>query len=115
MRRARNIIVIKGCKKFVYVQKKPYLCGAQERAHLIITNLKTYTEMSKDIRAMKITELGLLYFPNVTPRHARRRIRELIRDTTVLRKILGEINYEENTRLLTPKMVMIVYQYLGKP
>ena len=85
------------------------------RAHLIITNLKNYTEMSKDIRAMKITELGLLYFPNVTPRHARRRIRELIRDTTVLRKILGEINYEENTRLLTPKMVMIVYQYLGKP
>ena len=85
------------------------------RAHYIIKNPKTTTNMSKEYRVMKITEIGQQYFPNVTPRHARRRIRELIRDTTVLRKILGELNYEEDTRLLTPKMVMTIYQFLGRP
>ncbi|MDD6891202.1 MAG: DUF4248 domain-containing protein [Bacteroidales bacterium] len=65
---------------------------------------------------MKRTALALLYFPDATPRNARRRLTEWIHHCPELYALLTKGGRKFDGRQeLTAREVRLIQQYLGEP
>lgn len=71
--------------------------------------------MTKKLRSRSFGELAAEYFPTTCNRHARRKLRSWINLCKPLRIRLADLSYTDGTRTLTPRMVLMIYQYLGEP
>ena len=69
----------------------------------------------KKLKPRQCGELAVEYFPDLSERAARRKMRSWINYCKPLRGILAELSYNDKTRALTPRMVHAIYQYLGEP
>ena len=90
---------------FIYTQKKAIF------ASCTLIN----TIMTKKLRSRSFGELAAEYFPDTCDRHARRKLRNWINLCKPLRIRLADLSYTDTTRALTPRMVLMIYQYLGEP
>lgn len=71
--------------------------------------------MKNEPKSRTFGELAAEYFPDICERHARRKLRQWINICKPLRLKLGDLSYTDTTRSLTPRMVLMIYQYLGNP
>ena len=60
-------------------------------------------------------QLALMYFPQCTPRTARRNLTRAMQRIPALMADLQALGYRPTTKLLLPAMVDAVLQYLGPP
>lgn len=67
------------------------------------------------MNTLSIKEISLLYFPNSTPKSAASQFKRWLRYNKKLWAELAEAGYWNGQRLLTPRQVEIVFQYLGEP
>jgi hypothetical protein len=67
------------------------------------------------IRSYGYGELALLYFPNSTKKSATTQLRRWIRRNQELRNTLVKQGFAERQRILTPRQVEVVVQFLGEP
>jgi hypothetical protein len=67
------------------------------------------------VRAYGYGELAQLYFPNITKQSASVQFRRWIVLNTKLQNELMKIGFKPGLRLLTPKQVKLIVDYLGEP
>ena len=67
------------------------------------------------IKSYGYGELAMLYFPNSTKKSASVQLRRWIVYNTKLTEILKITGFKKGQRVLTPKQVSIMIQYLGEP
>lgn len=67
------------------------------------------------IRAYGLQELGMLYFPNNAPQSASAQLKRWIKHDGRLLSRLTEAGYFAGQRILTPRQVRIVVEWLGAP
>jgi hypothetical protein len=67
------------------------------------------------LRSYGYGELALLYFPNSTKKSATTQFRRWIRRSDELRRTLNQLGFTERQRLLTPRQVEVVIQFVGEP
>jgi hypothetical protein len=67
------------------------------------------------IRSYSYGELALLYFPNSTKKSATTQLRRWIRRNQELRKTLAQLGFADRQRILTPRQVEVVVQFVGEP
>jgi Fic family protein len=67
------------------------------------------------LRSYGYAELALLYFPNSTKKSATSQLRRWIRRNGELRNTLAQIGFAERQRILTPRQVEVVVQFVGEP
>ncbi len=67
------------------------------------------------MEAKNIKELGQMYFPNSTVKSASTQVVRWIRRNRPLWDALHAAGYHKGQRLLTPRQVSLVFQYLGEP
>ena len=61
------------------------------------------------------TELAQRYCPQLTPDAAWRKLKRWINLNTELTAQLRELGYTPSQRSFTPKMVELIFHYLGEP
>ena len=71
--------------------------------------------MKKNMQPRSFGQLAAEYFPDTCDRHARRKLRNWINLCKPLRIRLADLSYTDTTRALTPRMVLMIYQYFGEP
>ena len=59
--------------------------------------------------------LAMRYYPDLSYKSALRQLRNEIRVTRGLLQALKECGYHERQRMITPKQVKVIEDYLGKP
>ena len=59
--------------------------------------------------------LAMRYYPDLSYKSALRQLRNEIRITRGLLPALQECGYHEHKRLLSPRQVKVIEEYLGKP
>ena len=60
--------------------------------------------------------LAMLYYPDIrSPKRASHLFRQEIRLTRGLLDALQSIGYHESQRILTPRQVQVIEEYLGEP
>ena len=67
------------------------------------------------MQARTIKELGQMYFPNSTSKSAASQLVRWLKYNKRLWTELTETGYYSGQRLLTPRQVSLVFQYLGEP
>ncbi|MCC8133525.1 MAG: DUF4248 domain-containing protein [Tannerellaceae bacterium] len=67
------------------------------------------------IKAYGLQELELLYFPHNTPASASIQLKRWITLNKNLCMILTEAGYNFGQKLLTPRQVGVIMEYLGEP
>jgi hypothetical protein len=67
------------------------------------------------LRSYGYGELALLYFPNSTKKSATTQLRQWIRRNDVLRRTLVQLGFTDRQRILTPRQVEVVVQFVGEP
>lgn len=67
------------------------------------------------LRSYGYGELALLYFPNSTKKNATTQLRRWIRRNDVLCSTLAQLGFTERQRILTPRQVEVVVQFVGEP
>jgi hypothetical protein len=67
------------------------------------------------LRSYGYGELALLYFPNSTKKSATTQLRRWIRRNAVLRSTLAQLGFTERQRILTPRQVEEIIQFVGEP
>ena len=67
------------------------------------------------IKAYSKRELAMLYFPDIEPESATRQLQLWIDRCTALSDALRASNYIHRQRILTPKQVRLIVDYLGEP
>ena len=67
------------------------------------------------MKAMYITELAQMYFPNSTQRSATTQLKRWINLNTELQARLAELHYSKGQRSLTPLQHEAIVYYLGSP
>lgn len=60
-------------------------------------------------------ELALLYAPNLTPASAAKRLGMWITENKQLQNDLVAAGWKKGKRLLTPRQVQLIVEYLGEP
>ncbi|NDA63900.1 MAG: DUF4248 domain-containing protein, partial [Chitinophagia bacterium] len=55
------------------------------------------------------------YFPNSTKKSATTQLRRWIRRNRELRNTLAQLGFAERQRILTPRQVEVVVQFVGEP
>lgn len=71
--------------------------------------------MPKNLHRNQFGILAMLYYPGRGYKTALRLFRKEIRLTRGLLEALTDIGYREKQRLLTPRQVSMIEQYLGEP
>lgn len=69
----------------------------------------------KEQKSMTFGELAGLYFPYLCQRQGRRKLHLWINKCADLRTALRRLDYTDQDRWLTPRMVATIYEYLGEP
>ena len=59
--------------------------------------------------------LALLYYPHLSYKRAVHLFRQELRLTRGLLDALKAVGYRENQRVLTPRQVQVIEEYLGEP
>ena len=82
-------------------------------------NNKTNTKKKSEgqLKSRKFRQFGNLamsYYPDRGYKRAVALFREEIRITGGLQKALEELGYHENQRMLTPRQVRVIEEYLGE-
>jgi hypothetical protein len=67
------------------------------------------------LRSYGYGELALLYFPNSTKKSASTQLRRWIRRNGELQRMLNQMGFTERQRILTPRQVGVVVQFVGEP
>ena len=67
------------------------------------------------IRSYGYGELALLYFPNSTKKSASVQFRRWIQVNLALKNKLETFGYISGQKLLTPKQVEVIIQFIGEP
>lgn len=67
------------------------------------------------IRTMVITDLAMLYFPELGKESARKKLKQFIREDRDLFKALKSAHFRKRQRTLTPRQVKILVEFLGEP
>lgn len=67
------------------------------------------------MQALTIKELGQMYFPNSTSKSAGAQFIRWIKFNQQLWLELANAGYRSGQRLMTPRQVSLIYQYLGEP
>lgn len=67
------------------------------------------------IKAYGLQELGQVYFPNSTPRSESAMLKKWIKQNPNLLASLTRAGYFNGQRILTPKQVRIIVEYLDPP
>jgi hypothetical protein len=67
------------------------------------------------LRSYGYCELALLYFPNSTKKSATTQLRRWIRRSDELLRTLKQVGFVERQRILTPRQVEVVVQFVGEP
>ncbi len=67
------------------------------------------------IHTYAFKELALLYMPDIAPRSASLQLGKWLRLNKDLHDALTANGWQQGARLLTPKQVGIIVQYLGEP
>ena len=67
------------------------------------------------IRTYGLQELGQAYFPNSTPRAASAQLKKWISHDKRLLSHLVECGYYHGQKLLTPRQVRLIVEWLGDP
>lgn len=67
------------------------------------------------IKAYGLQELGMLYFPNSTPRAASSLLKKWINNNSKLLANMIEAGYYNGQKILTPKQVRIIVEHLDPP
>jgi hypothetical protein len=67
------------------------------------------------IKAYGLQELGMLYFPNSTPRAASSQLKKWINNNGKLLARMMEAGYYNGQKILTPKQVRIIVEHLDPP
>jgi hypothetical protein len=79
------------------------------------TENKDGPEKAFVIRSYGYGELALLYFPNSTKKSATTQLRRWIRRNGELQRTLNQMGFTERQRILTPRQVEVVVQFVGEP
>jgi len=79
------------------------------------TENKAGLEKAFVLRSYGYGELALLYFPFSTKKSATTQLRRWIRRNQDLRNNLALLGFAERQRILTPRQVEVVVQYVGEP
>lgn len=66
-------------------------------------------------RAYGIKELAVLYFPNICPASASKRLKQWIMDSPELLAKLSETNYHQRQRIVSPRQKELVVAAFGSP
>jgi hypothetical protein len=67
------------------------------------------------LRSYGYGELALLYFPNSTKKSATTQLRRWIRRNGELQRTLNQMGFTERQRILTPRQVEVILQFVGEP
>lgn len=67
------------------------------------------------MKAIYVTELAQMYFPNSTQRSATTQLKRWINLNTELQTRLAELHYSKGQRSLTPLQHEAIIHYLGSP
>jgi hypothetical protein len=67
------------------------------------------------LRSYGYGELALLYFPYSTKKSATTQLRRWIRRNGDLRSTLAQLGFTERQRILTPRQVEEIIQFVGEP
>ena len=68
-----------------------------------------------EIKEYKFGELAQMYYPDRSPRDALRRFREELIVTRHLNKMLRDVGYKGNERILTRNQVRLIVECIGTP
>ena len=68
-----------------------------------------------EIKEYGFSELARMYYPDRSPRDARRRFREELNVTTRLCQALKSVGYKGNERILTRNQVRLIVECIGAP
>jgi hypothetical protein len=66
-------------------------------------------------RVFGTSELAGLYFPNSTKKSASNQLRRWISGSATLQHELQLAGYHKGQKILTPKQVELIFEYLGMP
>lgn len=78
-------------------------------------NFETLAPSSPRQAPLSVRALARLYWPDTPERTARRYFRRCIRDNRALLLRLRAAGYDDHTRILTPRMVGIIYDAWKPP
>lgn len=67
------------------------------------------------IRAYGFGELAQMYLPDIKPKSASARLKAWIEFNKPLSKAMENVGHTKGSRVLTPKMVKILIEFLGEP
>ena len=67
------------------------------------------------IRSYSYCELAMLYFPNSTKKSASAQLGRWIRQNNKLHKLLSETGFTAGKKILTPRQVELISEYIGYP
>ena len=67
------------------------------------------------IKEYGFSELALMYYPDRSPRDARRRFREELSETRHLNQTLRNAGYKGTERILSRNQVRIIVECIGEP
>jgi hypothetical protein len=79
------------------------------------TKNKEGPEKTFVLRSYGYGELALLYFPNSTKKSATTQLRRWIRRNLELRSTLAQLGFADHQRILTPRQVEVILQFVGEP
>ena len=65
--------------------------------------------------SLSFSQMAAAYAPELCDRAARRRLTSWLRINPQLMKRLQETGFKEKQRVLTPRQVEIIYEFLGEP
>ncbi len=66
-------------------------------------------------KTLTFGELAMSYFPSLSERQARRKLREWIALNSELSERLGQMGFTMRHTYLTPRMTLAIYELLGEP
>lgn len=67
------------------------------------------------IKTYGFGQLALMYFPDTTKKNASTNLKNWINYNPLLKSELKKVGWKKRNRLLTPRQVSILIQYLGEP
>lgn len=66
-------------------------------------------------RSYAVGEIAALYFPNISPGSATRNLSRYICLDEDLKNKLESLGYHKGIRILTPAMVGVIVEFMGRP
>ena len=64
---------------------------------------------------LSLAELAMAYAPELSNNAARKRLKKWLNINPQLMQSLREAGYRDRQRVLTPRQVEVIYEYLGEP